>query len=655
MKKTAPKKIALILVFLIIGCFSKGNTLKPNEIKPIVMSTLEKHVSYKKIDANLTAKMLDNYIYALDPAKMYFLKSDINDFKSQNDRLLKSFDTGNYSLISDIYNVYQKRFNSSMKIIREQIKANHDFSIDEKIIIDSDKIDYAGTEAELKERYRKYVKLQLLYYLTTDIKLDDAKNKLEKRYDRLEKNLEAYNETKILSIFCNAALMALDPHTNYLTQEEHEDFKMETGLKFEGIGARLRQEDGFVFVESIIPGSPSDKLPEELKLKPDDKIIAVAQNNAEPVSVVDMDLRDVVKLIRGEMGTTVKLTVMRDSGNAQKTEKLLIPIVRDKIILEDQAAKSELFIEKQNNKDVRIGYLKLSGFYYDYEDPKGKKCSVDVYNEVKKLKSQNMDCLVLDLRGNGGGYLEEALKIVGFFIDQGPILQIKYYNNQIQIKNDFDTGVIYNGPLIVLIDKFSASAAEIFAGTIKDYKRGLIIGSTPTFGKGSVQEYKEQSRLGTTDAVKVTMALFYQPSGTSNQLYGISPDVIVPDIRSIYNIGEDKLRYPLQWEPIPSANFTPYKNFLNYSLISTLQNKSKGRVNSTPEYIEFNKTIATLTEKLKNKETSLKLEKTETDKELKDLEKKIQDDKHDKLIDLKGDLFLREAFNVSSDYVQLLK
>jgi carboxyl-terminal processing protease len=359
---------------------------------------------------------------------------------------------------------------------------------------------------------------------------EKAKQKLDKKYNLARKRMEEINEGKLLEIFLNAVTTSLDPHTNYLSYEDSQDFDISMKLKLEGIGVRLRSEDGFVIVESIIAGGAADKLPDEMKLKPNDKIMAVAQSKGEVVDVIDMDLRDVVKLIRGEKGTSVTLTIHRETVNGDKSERKAVTIVREEIKLEDSEAKASTQTININGKAHKIGYIKLPSFYKD--DDSGKSSSGDVKRLIQQLKKDAVNVIVVDLRGNPGGRLDEAVDIAGLFIEEGPVVQVMSKNNPPRIYYDNDPDIYYSGPLVLLIDRFSASASEILAGALKDYRRALVVGSTNTFGKGTVQSYNElHGKLG---AIKITTHIFYQPGGTSNQLTGIAPDVIVPDMSSIW-------------------------------------------------------------------------------------------------------------------------
>ncbi len=651
------------LIILVFGCFNRTDGLKQTDIKPLVSVFLSKHVGYHAFTDEVSRRTLSNLFSYIDPGKYYFYKQDMEKFRAYENKLDDLIEEGKLGVVFDILSVYKERYEENMKLFNTLIKQNYDFEKDETIVVDKDSIDYPSSKAEMSERWRKNIKLQLLNYLTAVKNVDEAKSKLINKYRLNKKRVDEIDNEKMLSMFMNAFSMALDPHSNYLSQEEHEDFMISTKLKLEGIGVLLRSEDGFVVVESIIPGGAADKLPEQLKLKPNDKILGVAQADDDPVDVIDMDLRDVVKMIRGKRGKVVKLTILRKAadekgGNAPKNHRFVVPIVREEIKLEDRAAKSDIITIRKGNRQIRLGYIKLPSFYLDFDavqrnDPSAKSSSTDVILQINKLKNLNIEGMLLDLRGNPGGALTEAINVAGLFIDQGPIVKVKDGNNNVETMNDNDPGVYYDGPLVILIDKFSASASEIFAGAIKDYRRGMIVGPTSTFGKGTVQTYNPlPAKKG---AVKITTAIFYQPGGTSNQLNGITPDIIIPDISSVWIIGENKLKYPVQWEKLKSADFVPYRNFVNQVMINSLRNKSRERISGSKKFKELIEKIQSLKTKMNTKELSLKEESAMEKKEIRELQKELKNDPSEKLINLEKDLFLKEAADITVDYIDLLR
>lgn len=652
-------KITLICnIILIFGCLNKTEGLKKTDINPIIEIFLSKHVKYNRFNDDISQKTLDNFLNNLDPGKYYFLKNDIEKLSRHRTKIDDYIREEKYDFIFEIFQLYKKRFAESLRIFHTQIERKYNFNKEESIPIDRESIDYPKDENNKKERWRKNIKLQLLNQLSSVKNIDEAKKKIKKKYNLIEKRVNEIDVERMISTFVNSFSTALDPHSNYLRQEDHEDFMISTKLKLEGIGVLLRSEDGFVKVESIIAGGAAAKLPNDLRLQHNDKIVSVAQSKGEFVDVIDMALRDVVKLIRGEKGTKVRLAILREADDNHKQVRLIIPIIREEIKLQDRAARSDIYTIKNKDSQFIIGYIKLPTFYLDFDaiqvnDPDAKSSSRDVTIQINKLKEKGIDCIVLDLRSNPGGALTEAISLAGLFIDQGPVLQIMGAGKNIRVMSDEEPGVSYDGPLIVLIDKFSASASEIFAGAIKDYKRGLIIGASPTFGKGSVQTYNVLP--GNKGAMKITTALFYQPAGTSNQLNGIRPDITIPDLTSVWDIGEDQLRNPLQWERIVRSNFIPYRNYLKKNTTPYLTLRSKKRVKLSNKFKKLTEKIDKYRKKLQRKEISLKEEAGLNDQKRKEIEKKMRNDNESNLINLEEDLFLDEAFKIAVDYLQLLR
>ncbi len=643
------KSVLIIALILIFSCSKKSSGLKQSQMPGLIKEFLLKHVRYHNLNDKLSQRILNNYINNLDYGKYYFYKEDIENFLLHKDKIDDYIASNQYKVIFEIFDKYKSRFGENMELFNELIKLKYDFNKDEKIIVDRDKVDYAKSREEMRERWRKNIKLQLLNYISTKMDIKKAKEKLKKKYKLLAKRISEIDRSKLFARFVNAYSTALDPHSNYLTKSEDQDFRISMELKLEGIGVRLRSEDGFVIVDSIIPGGATDKLPEAIKLKPSDKIVAVAQKDGEPEDVIDMDLRDVVKKIRGKKGTEVRLTIIRETGGNNKPRRMIVPIIREEIKLQDRDAESTLYIFRKRGRKTKIGYLKLPSFYLDAG--RSKSSSGDVKEHIDSLIKKGAKIIILDLRGNPGGLLNEAREIAGLFIDNGPILQIKDGRSPPQIIYDNDEGIFYKGPIVILIDKFSASASEILAGAIKDYRRGLLLGPSNTFGKGTVQSYNPlPNGMG---AIKVTTHIFFQPSGTSNQLNGIEPDIIIPSLSSIWEIGENKTKYPLKWEKIRSADFGQY-NFVNSNIVSILKQLSQKRIKQDPEFKKLIEKIEKYKNQIRNKSISLK-EESDIEKQKKDeLKKNYHRDKSKKLIDLKNDLFLKEAFNVTFDYLRLL-
>jgi len=642
--------IPLVTIVVLFSCLKKSEGLKQSDLHPLMKRYLSMHLKYQILNDKISQRILSNYINIYDYGKYYFYKSDIDSFMVHKDKLDDYIIQSQYNLLFTIVETYKKRFNENMKIVDKLIEKKYTFKSNETMTTDRNKVGYAKNKSEMKDRWRKLIKLQLLNYTSSGKSQKDARKKLKKKYFLMKKRIEKMNQEQVYSNLMKAFSNAMDPHTSYLTQEEHEDFQIAMRLKLEGIGVRLSTEDGFVKVESIIPGGATDKLSEKIKLKHNDKIVAVAQKNGEFIDVIDMDLRDVVKLIRGKKGTEVRLKILRYSGESNKPTRMIVPIVREEIKLKDSEAKSQIHIQKSGGKTYKIGYIVLKSFYSD-SNVNGKLASLDVKKQINLLMNKGAQAIVLDLRYNPGGGLTEAIKITGLFIDSGPVLQIKGNLKRLQVIDDNDAGQFYSGPLVVLINKMSASASEILAGAIKDYKRGIIIGPTNTFGKGTVQSYRPQRNE--KGAIKVTTHIFYQPDGTSNQLHGIAPDIIVPSINSIWDIGEHKTKYPLQWKKIQRANFTK-TNWVNDKILRKLKAQSKRRIYSNVKYQKLIKKIKKYRTQLRKKTISLKEESKFQKQQKKEIRKSIREN-NKKLINLKKDLLLKEAFLITKDYVNILR
>lgn len=641
----------VILVFL-FSCFNRSDGIGEQDIPAIMDQFLALHVRYSTFDDALSERTMDNLLNTYDPGRYFFYANDIAEFNQHADKLDDYVLKEDYSIIYTIHDRYIARFNEQMEIFDDLVDAEYDFNRDETIIVDREEVPFASTKDDMKERWRKHIKLQLLNYTSSGVSLDDAREKLEKRYRLMKKRVKEMEKEDIIARFLNAFSTSLDPHSNYLTQDEHEDFKISFELKLEGIGARLRSEDGFVIVDALIPGGAADKMTGQTPhLKPNDKIIGVAQgSDGEFVDVIDMDLRDVVKKIRGEEGSTVRLSILRKVAEDGNQERFTISIVREEIKLQDQDADSRLYQFNHNERQRKIGYIKLPSFYQD--DSRNKSSSGDLMKEIEKMRKEGAEGIVLDLRGNPGGALEEAHRISSIFIHRGAILQVKDGTNPPYPYRTDSGRMAYNGPLVLLINSLSASASEIVAGAIRDYDRGLIIGPDPTFGKGTVQSYRPlSSKQG---AIKITTHIFYQPSGTSNQLNGIAPHITVPSMSSIWGLGESKERYPLKWEKIPPAEYKSY-SMVSGPMISRLQQVSKARTGRMEKYTELMAQIDDYRTRMNEKTLSLKEDASLQKEKEEQMKQTMESGNGSELIDEERDLFLMEAFRISADYFTMTR
>ncbi|MFA7228064.1 MAG: carboxy terminal-processing peptidase [Melioribacteraceae bacterium] len=602
------KAFILFILFLFV---SKAHGQNPNEVlskdhsidsnKVILPDATYKLVSqvitnflssyhYKKqpLNDSVSAVIFKEYLGTLDNGKLYFLKSDIEKFEKYNHQLDDNLRTGNIEPAFEIFNVFKKRLAERIVHIDFILKQEFDFSADESFAPDREKAEWAGSKDELDELWRLRIKNDALNLILSGKELANARDLLSKRYHNYHKIILQYEADDVFSLFMNSFAQVYDPHTDYFSPPASENFTIAMKLSLEGIGASLRQEGDYTTVANIIAGGPaykSDLIHEE------DRIIGVAQGeDGEFVDIIGWRLDDAIQLIRGKKGTTVRLQILRakDGSNAPPAE---IKLVREEVKLEEQAAKDEIMNVEEDGRSLRLGVIKLPSFYTDFEgQQKGKpdyrSTTRDVKNILNKFKSEKVDGVILDLRNNGGGSLQEAIQLTGLFIKDGPVVQVKNASNKIEVDSDPDPGIIYDGPLMVMVNRFSASASEIFAAAIQDYGRGLIVGST-TYGKGTVQNMIDLNRaisfgnkkLG---QLKLTIAKFYRITGGTTQHLGVEPDIYFPSQFTAKEFGESGQESALPWDQIPSA---PYKRYSDLSKsISFLKTRYDERRKNDPEY-----------------------------------------------------------------------
>jgi carboxyl-terminal processing protease len=653
---------------ILFGAFAFAQTstaLTCSEVRQLTLLYFKMHFSHHQFTDELSQRTLENFVKAWDPGKLYFFKSDVEEFKKKfadklDDQIYGNMDC---SAIDKVMNRYSKRFEERQKNIGKLVDAKYDFSKEEYLKVDREAIDYPATLEEVNERWRKRVKFQLLTLKTSlDGDMEKARKKLHKRYDLAVKRHNDLTKDRVFGIFLNAFSTALDPHSSYMPADELEDFRIRTRLSLEGIGASLRSEDGFTIVASLVKGGAAEK---SGQLEVGDKIIAVAQGDGEPVDVIDMDLQEVVKKIRGARGTTVKLTVIRE--DAKKTRKMVIPIVREKIQLVEQQASSEIIDlsvtgEDGKAKTVKVGVLTLPSFYIDFEGRQKRRknyrsSSNDTRQELQKLKKADVDAVIMDLRNNGGGSLEESIKVAGLFFDEGPVVQIKARNGETETYEDPDPKTWYDGPLVVMINRHSASASEIFAGAIQDYQRGLIVGDSHTFGKGTVQNLNDLApQLG---AIKVTVNQFYRASGISTQMQGVEADIVLPSLVDQLEIGEKYYDFALPYEKIETAKFKKWKMVEPY--LEPVQKRFASRTEKSEDFKEVRDEID---EYIDNKEERSRVSLREKDHQAEDdvADKGDDESEEDEVsarnmatneANLKDDIYLQEALRITADYAWL--
>ncbi len=531
------------------------------------------HYTPVRFNDGLSSKVYDRYIESLDFNKSVFLASDIAAFEKYRNDFDNAITTGKLGFTFDIFNLSLKRrferYDYSLSLLDKEMT----FDKDDEYFFDREDSAWTASQAELDEIWRERVKYDALRLKMTGKDWEGIKEVLTKRYKNAQKRLVQTNSEDAFQIVMNSLARSIEAHTSYLSPRRAEQFKMDMDLELEGIGAVLSPDEDYTVIRSLVPGGPADKTEQ---LKADDKIIGVAQDQKEFVDVIGWRLDDVVDLIKGPKGTKVRLQYLKGS-DAHGTPKV-VEITRDKIRLEDRAAKSEVFEASYSNLTSKIGVIEIPGFY--------NNLSKDVKVELAKLKEENVDGIIIDLRQNGGGSLYEATQLSGLFFDQGPVVQIHTLNNRIEEQKDRDGITYYDGPLTVLVDRYSASASEIFAAAMQDYGRAVIIGEQ-TFGKGTVQQHKGLGRAydlydNDLGSVQYTIAKFYRINGGSTQHKGVIPDISFPSAIDPAEWGESKQDNALPWDSIVRAKYNRQGNLT--PVITYLEKQHEVRIKSEPEF-----------------------------------------------------------------------
>ncbi|MFT7219027.1 MAG: carboxyl-terminal processing protease [Candidatus Azotimanducaceae bacterium] len=579
---------------LLAMCFSVSSlAIIPERLEPlpvhaattqnIVDALASRHYVRTKLDDELSSNIFDAYIDDLDPSKSYFLKSDIESFEQYRYKMDDALKRGELDPAFNIFNRYHtriiSRFESVVSLLEEGVE-QFDFTIAEDLLVDRDDAPWAETAEELDDFWRKRVKDAVLNLILTDKEPEKIQELLVKRFSNRLTRSQQTNSEDVFQLYMNSFTKTYDPHTQYFSPRTSENFNINMSLSLEGIGAVLQMEDEYTQVVSLVPAGPADKAGQ---LKPDDKILAVGQGDAGAmVDVIGWRLDEVVQLIRGKKDTVVRLDVVPASTSGDKTTSRTISITRNKVELEEQSAQSEIIEIEQFGAVQKIGVVDIPTFYVDFRalqkgDRNYKSTTRDVKKLVRELIEKDVDGIVIDLRNNGGGSLQEAKLLTGLFIDRGPTVQIRSKSNRVDILADRDVNIVYDGPLAVLVNRLSASASEIFAGAIQDYDRGVIIGSQ-TFGKGTVQSLLPLNR----GQLKLTQAKFYRISGESTQEKGIVPDILYPSSYDPDAIGESTLERPLPWDKITATNYRRKNNVNNF--VNELQTLHLQRVADNPEF-----------------------------------------------------------------------
>ena len=607
-------KIILTAIVLSIALFAftnnqkiKGDPEKDKLLLELLTFVIEKgHYSPADIDDNFSKGVYKEYIEALDPSKRFFLQSDIDEFSKFEFELDDQIKNRDLTFFDLTYNRLMQRIEESKNYYKPFLQSPIDYSVDEDFNTDYEKLPYANSVAELKDKWRKQIKLSTLSSLTDKLKYEDDKkkgiksdstkvnvisidsvaiakakkikeeaDKTPKSYEQLEKesresaaksldeffsSIKDLNRDDWFSVFINAIAVRFDPHTSYFAPDEKERFDVSMSGKLEGIGARLQKKNDFTEITELISGGPAWR---GKQLEAGDIILKVAQGDGEAVDVVGMRIDDVVKKIKGPKGTEVRLTIKKTDGTIK-----IITIIRDEIEIEETYLKSSI-VEKNG---LKYGVIYLPKFYINFENTDSRDAGKDMAIEVERLKNEGVSGIVLDVRDDGGGSLKTVVDIAGLFIEQGPIVQIKSAAGRKEVLYDRDKKVQWDGPLVVMVNSFSASASEILAAAIQDYKRGIILGSKQTYGKGTVQnvidfnQFVKSNSMGDLGALKTTTQKFYRINGGSTQLKGVSSDIVMPDRYAYVKAGERDVDNAMTWDKIEPADYTTWNKQTNFDL-----------------------------------------------------------------------------------------
>ncbi len=698
-KKSLPIILLLLLGGSIFYAVQSSSTRKEpgtrfERILQLVGEFLEEgHFNPKKIDDKFSKEVYTKFLKSLDPDKTYFLEPDIAKFKALE---IKIDDEIHGAKLESFYlfnAIYKQRVEEASLLYKEILQKPFDFSTDETYTDDEDKTVFAKTEAARKEVWRKKLKYFTLeryvdlieqqeknknkegYKIKTTIELEkEAREKVSKSLDKMfDRFRNRFKDEDRFYLFVNDITETMDPHTTYFPPIDKRSFDEQMSGEFFGIGASLVEEEGNIKIATVVKGSPADKSGE---IQIGDIVMKVAQGIEEPQDLTGFEVPDAVRLIRGKKDTEVRLTIKKGSGEIK-----VVTLIRQKINLDETFAKSTI-IKGANN--YKIGYIYLPEFYANFQDPNGARCAADVAKEIVKLKQEGINGIILDLRTNGGGSLMDVVQMVGLFIEEGPVVQVKSRDEAPSILRDKDNNVLWNGPLTVMVNEFSASASEIFAAAIQDYKRGLVIGSTTTYGKGTVQRSIQLERSSWTSNnpsdlgdIKLTLQKFYRVSGASTQLKGVSSDIILPDQYEYLKLREKDDPDALAWDEIGSTQYKAWKSDYDLNYIVTRsnerikQNKSFQLIKENTDWLskyndkQYSLSLTKFRQEKKTLSTTIKtidsLIKMQTPLSVVNLEVDLQRIKGDAgkeerntafVNRLKNDLHLGETVNVMTDMIQ---
>ncbi len=623
------------------------------------------HMLQQPINDAISSRLLDRHINDRDPQKLYFLQSDVDQFSGLRNQLDDLVKAGNVDFATNLWKLYLRRLDERMEVAHKLVDAPHDFTVQESMGIEPKELPWCTTSEELDERWRKRVKYDLLILKLEKTEDAEARKRLHRRYKTIRESFAQTEIDEVIEQYLTALCESFDPHSSYMAPRTLNDFRIQMALKLDGIGAALRGEDGYTTVQSIVPGGAAA---DDGRLKAGDKILAVSNEKGEMVDVVEMKLTKVVDYIRGKAGTKVKLQIQKAGGTATET----IELTRKTVPLTSSEVKGEIIQTSDRIKGTsgRIGIIKIPSFYRDFNGADNgvedfKSTSRDVRKVLDDFQAKGVDAVVVDLRTNGGGALTEAIEVSGLFIDQGPVVQVKDQRNKIKQLDDEEPGVAWRGPLVVVINRLSASASEIFAGVIKDYRRGIIVGDRTTHGKGTVQSVMNVGSNGfgflggnseEQGAIKLTIQQFYRVNGDSTQNLGVPADVSYPSLLDHMDLGESFLDYAMKFDRIAPANLAALRA-VTPELVASLRERSKKRVGANADFQKIESEIARFLDRKQRKTISLneeELKKERIEEENKEKEKIEQEEMGE------GPVFAPGAYNdeileTTLDYTAILR
>ena len=658
----------LSTVFHPVEAANSKNRLTGSVVKGIVERFVAIHYSQKSLDDTISKEIFKLYLNRLDPGHYYFLEKDIQEFQRYETRLDDMLRRGNIEFALDVFSRFKTRLQQRLQQLEGFLQQEFDFSKDGEWRIKRSEEPYPKDLKAAQEIWRLKIKFDLLTLKLGGTELEEAKNRMMKRVRGLWKDYSQYDDDDVVSLFLNAMANAYDPHSAYMAAQELKNFDISIKLSLDGIGAVLRWEDGYTVVNSVIPGGAAAR---HGKLRVEDRIIAVAQADEAFESVIDMRLNDVVQLIRGKRGTTVRLQVLRESEIGLDTLKF--SIVRDKIVLKEGEAQSHIFEPSTGTKESsnlpelkhRIGVIKLPSFYVDFNDRRKnpnnyKSSSRDVKKHLQKFVDSKVDGLILDLRSNGGGGLDEAITMAGLFIGRNPVVVVRQSGGRRVTVHRSREKTIFENPVLLMLNRYSASASEILAGALQDYQRAVLVGDRTTFGKGTVQNIVQLPEgFG---ALKITIAQFYRVSGGSTQNKGVEANIIFPSVNNVRDIGESVLENALPWRSIDSVSYSKVQNL--EKILGTLNERSNKRVDDSEFFINTKRDIDEYLNNIKPLQyTSILKMQEDHQRRLEEREKEMAsakpkdaahaDASNNIPSDISVDGYLKESMVILEDFIEL--